>query len=122
MARAEGPSDGHVFWPARAGEPAGVTAREDEQVLQRRYRNYMRASQDYGWMGAYQFEYLLRLGLRERDSLLDIGCGSLRGGRLFIPYLLPGRYHGIDRDVSLIQEGLDHRSAGRSSRSSGRPF
>jgi SAM-dependent methyltransferase len=108
MARAESPGGGHVFWPVRATAPPGVAAREDEQLSQRRYRSYMRAPQDYGWMGAYQFEYLLRLGLRERDSLLDIGCGSLRGGRLFIPYLLPGRYHGIERDVSLIQEGLDH--------------
>jgi SAM-dependent methyltransferase len=108
MASAEDPGRGHVFWPVRDGARPGVTPGEDEQLQQRRYRAYMRKPQDYGWMGAYQFEYLLRLGLRERDSLLDIGCGSLRGGRLFIPYLLPGRYHGIDTDVSLIEEGLDH--------------
>ena len=108
MARAESPGGGPVFWPVRADVPPGHLAGEDAHLAQRRYRAYMRRPQDYGWMGAYQFEYLLRLGLREGDSLLDIGCGSLRGGRLFIPYLLPGRYYGIDRDLSLIEEGLDH--------------
>jgi SAM-dependent methyltransferase len=108
MARAESPGGGPVFWPARAGESPGATSPDDAELSRRRYRGYIRRPEHYGWMGAYQFEYLLRRGLREGDSLLDIGCGSLRGGRLFIPYLLPGRYHGIEWDLSLIQEGIEH--------------
>lgn len=53
-----------------------------------------------------QFSLLFALGLREHHSLLDIGCGSLRGGRLFIPYLAPGGYYGMEPDRSLVAAGL----------------
>jgi len=53
-----------------------------------------------------QFNLLTFLGLRETHYLLDIGCGSLRGGRLFIPYLLPGRYYGIEPEQWLIEDGI----------------
>jgi len=36
------------------------------------------------------------LGLRQNHYLLDIGCGSLRAGRLLMTYLLPGHYFGIE--------------------------
>jgi SAM-dependent methyltransferase len=95
----------HEFWPRRNDPSEDLTAR-DERLEGLRYRSYLR--RDYGWMGAYQFDYLLRLGLREGNSLLDIGCGALRGARLFIPYLLPGRYHGIEPEQGLIEEALAH--------------
>ncbi len=57
-------------------------------------------------MGATQFALLCALGLRENDRLLDIGCGSLRGGRLFIPYLAPGGYAGIEPNQWLVEEGI----------------
>ena len=53
-----------------------------------------------------QFSLLFALGLREHHTLLDIGCGSLRGGRLFIPYLATGNYYGIEPDRSLVEAGL----------------
>ena len=53
-----------------------------------------------------QFNLLTFLGLREHHYLLDIGCGSLRGGKLFIPYLLPGRYFGIEPEQWLIEDGI----------------
>jgi SAM-dependent methyltransferase len=46
------------------------------------------------------------LGLREHHTLLDIGCGSLCGGRLFIPYLLPDRYYGIEPQTWLVEDGI----------------
>ena len=55
-----------------------------------------------------QFNLLTALGLREQHFLLDVGCGSLRAGRLFIPYLLPDRYFGIEPAEWLIQEGIDN--------------
>lgn len=61
---------------------------------------------NYDLVGAMQFNLLTALGLREHHSLLDIGCGSLRAGRLFIPYLLPGRYFGIEPNSSLVQAGI----------------
>ena len=53
-----------------------------------------------------QFNVLTHLGLREKHFLLDIGCGSLRGGRLFIPYLLPGHYFGIEPERWKVEEGI----------------
>lgn len=53
-----------------------------------------------------QFNLLTYLGLREHHHLLDIGCGSLRAGRLFIPYLLPGRYYGLEPEQWLLREGI----------------
>jgi SAM-dependent methyltransferase len=45
--------------------------------------------------------------LREENTLLDIGCGSLRGGRLFITYLKPGKYFGIEPEQWLIDQGIE---------------
>jgi hypothetical protein len=58
-------------------------------------------------MGASQFSLLCALGLREGHRLLDIGCGSLRGGRLFIVYLGPGGYTGLEPNGWLVEDGID---------------
>jgi hypothetical protein len=68
--------------------------------------------QSFDVVAATQFTLLIHLGLREHDFPLDVGCGSLRGGRLFIPYLLPGRYFGIEPNRWLVEDGLD-RELGR---------
>lgn len=47
-------------------------------------------------LGKLQFDYLVANGLKPGHRLLDIGCGTLRGGRHFIRYLAPGGYTGID--------------------------
>lgn len=47
-------------------------------------------------MGQLQFDFLVRQGLKPEHRLLDIGCGTLRGGRHFIRYLNPGNYTGMD--------------------------
>ncbi len=59
-------------------------------------------------MSAVQFNLLTLLGLRESHSLLDVGCGSLRAGRLLVAYLLPGRYFGIEPEQWLIEEGIEN--------------
>jgi hypothetical protein len=55
---------------------------------------------------ALQFNLLTSLGLRDEHYLLDIGCGSLSAGRLFIPYLRPGRYFGIEPLEWLVEKGI----------------
>lgn len=55
--------------------------------------------------GAFQYELLRSEGLRPEDRLLDIGCGSLRGGRYFIGYLRAGNYTGMDISEHIIEEG-----------------
>jgi len=67
-----------------------------------------------------QFNLLMSLGLREHHSLLYIGCGSLRGGRLFIMYLLPDRYYGIEPETWLLDEGIA-KHLGRGLMSTSRP-
>ena len=72
--------------------------------------NHYRAKVGPPWLydviGAQQFTLLTALGLREDHYLLDIGCGSLRAGRLLIPYLRPGHYYGIEPDQETLWAGL----------------
>ena len=75
------------------------------------YRAYVGPPEQYDLMGATQFMLLVTLGLRGHHRLLDFGCGSLRAGRLLIPYLDFGNYHGLEPNDWLVQEGL-HRQLG----------
>lgn len=70
------------------------------------YRAYVGRAENYDRMSAVQFGLLTMLGLREQHRMLDIGCGSLRGGRLFIPYLQPGNYHGIEPNKWLVDGAI----------------
>ncbi|MBN1794076.1 MAG: class I SAM-dependent methyltransferase [Candidatus Omnitrophica bacterium] len=72
----------------------------------RHYKAFVGPVESYDLISAIQFNLLTSLGLRQEHYLLDIGCGSLRGGKLFIPYLLPGRYFGIEPEQWLIEEGI----------------
>jgi SAM-dependent methyltransferase len=58
-------------------------------------------------IGRLQFDYLVQQGLLPTHSLLDIGCGSLRGGVHFIDYLEKGGYAGVDRSAFLITAALE---------------
>ncbi len=58
----------------------------------------------------FQLEFMLKRGLNPESTLLDIGCGPLRGGILFIDYLNSGKYSGVDIRQEVIQEGLDQIS------------
>jgi len=54
-----------------------------------------------------QFQFLVSNGLRPHHRLLDIGCGTLRGGRHFIRYLDPGQYTGFDLSPKAIEWGME---------------
>jgi SAM-dependent methyltransferase len=61
------------------------------------YRQHVQKKVEaYDIRGAAMFSLLAFLGLREFHYVLDVACGSLRAGRLLIPYLLPGRYFGTE--------------------------
>lgn len=61
----------------------------------------------WGVKRAFQFEFLLSRGLEPEHSLLDVGCGTLRGGVPFIAYLEEGRYVGVESRYEAMREGLE---------------
>lgn len=71
------------------------------------HRKFVGPPEKYDLASAGQFSLLTALGLREEHTLLDIGCGSLRGGRLLIAYLKPGKYFGIEPEQWLIDQGIE---------------
>jgi len=72
------------------------------------YRAYVGPADRFDFMSASQFALLFQLGLREEHRVLDFGCGSLRLGRLLIPFLNRGGYYGIDPNAWLIDDGVAH--------------
>ncbi|MBZ9610335.1 SAM-dependent methyltransferase [Rheinheimera maricola] len=56
-------------------------------------------------LGTLQLSVLKQHGLQPHHNLLDIGCGSLRGGVKFIDYLAEFHYFGLDINPHLIQKG-----------------
>ena len=70
------------------------------------YRAYVGPPEDYDLIAAMTFNLLTTLGLRQHHSLLDVGCGSLRIGRVLIPYLNHGKYFGVEPNEWLVREGI----------------
>lgn len=58
-------------------------------------------------IGLLQFEFLKAQGLRPSHKLIDIGCGSLRGGVHFIDYLEANGYYGLDINQNLLDAGWE---------------
>lgn len=69
------------------------------------YRAFVGPPGDYDLVAAMTFNLLTTLGLRQHHRLLDIGCGSLRVGRLLIPYLNVGNYTGFEPNSWLVEDG-----------------
>jgi hypothetical protein len=73
----------------------------------RHYRAWVGPPKEYDLIAAsYQVSLLRAAGLRETHKLCDVRCGSLRGGRMLIPYLLPGNYYGIEPDKKILDAGI----------------
>jgi len=56
-------------------------------------------------IGQFQFDFLVSEGLAPEHYLLDVGCGSLRGGVHFVKYLEAGHYFGLDHNPRLLDAG-----------------
>lgn len=91
-----------VRFALRKQGKAGAEESGDEGL----YRSFVGPMDNYDLVSAMQFNLLTFLGLRENHNLLDVGCGSLRAGRVFIPYLKPGHYFGLEPEQWLIEEGI----------------
>lgn len=53
----------------------------------------------------FQIDFLRHVGLKPKHFLIDIGCGTLRGGIPIIHYLEDGHYFGIELRPHVLAEG-----------------
>ena len=70
------------------------------------YKAFVGPPLKYDLLGALQFSLLAAAGLRAHHKLCDVGCGSLRVGKLLIPYLDTSNYYGLEPEKWLIEEGI----------------
>jgi len=77
-------------------------------LRERNHRAFVGSPNLYDVIGGLQFCLLFLLGMREHHTLMDIGCGSLRSGRLSIIYLSPDHYFGIEPEEWLVADGIKH--------------
>ena len=77
-----------------------LSAKEIEKKVHRSFVGGM-----WEELGKLQFDFLIESGLKPNHKLLDIGCGSLRGGLHYVKYLDEGNYFGLDINKSLIDAG-----------------
>jgi hypothetical protein len=73
-----------------------------------KYRAFVGPARLWGKVTANQFNVVTLEGLQDFHRFLDIGCGCLRGGRLFIMYLERGLYHGVEPQINLLKAGIEH--------------
>ncbi len=74
-----------------------------ESITSNRHRQAVGGMWDE--VGDLQFDFMVNQGLKPTDYLLDVGCGSLRGGVRFIKYLETGHYYGVDKNRNLLDAG-----------------
>jgi SAM-dependent methyltransferase len=79
----------------RAVMKSDVTRGEESAVGSHTHDSWLR-------LGQMQFDYLVSHGLKPGMRMLEIGCGNLRAGRLFIDYLEAGDYYGIDISPDIL--------------------
>ena len=53
----------------------------------------------------FQINFLKEQGLKPDEKLVDIGCGTLRGGIPLIKYLDAGNYYGLEVRENVLNEG-----------------
>lgn len=92
--------------PAASASPRRAPTSTKRPAL-RRHRKADGSGKRFDVLGAQEFSVLAGLGLREQHTVLELGCGALRLGRLLIPYLLPGGYTGVETDGWLLGRSIE---------------
>ena len=77
-------------------------------LASRAARRHARVGSIRHWKSRREFQiaFLRGAGLRPEHVLLDLGCGTLRGGLPLIAYLEPGHYVGIEVRPDVLAEGV----------------
>jgi SAM-dependent methyltransferase len=101
-------------WSEAPGQTASVRTLPDALANglpagSEHYRAFVGPPDEYDLMGAAGFRLLTTLGLREHHKVLDFGCGSLRLGRLLIPYLASGKYVGLEPNRWLVDDAIERQ-------------
>lgn len=63
---------------------------------------------DFENVGRLQLITLLRMGLYPYSRVLDVGCGSLRGGYWLIHFLNQSCYYGIEPNKKMLDCGINY--------------
>ncbi|MHA7858260.1 MAG: class I SAM-dependent methyltransferase [Henriciella sp.] len=58
-------------------------------------------------LGELQLTTLRQMNLKPHNSVLDVGCGSLRLGSKLVAFLEPNKYFGTDLNASLLDAGYE---------------
>lgn len=75
-----------------------------QQIEAGEHRNHLGGGpREWRKRGAFQLALLQWLGLQPQDTLLDVGCGPLRGGIHLMEFLQRGNYRGVDFNASFIE-------------------
>jgi cyclopropane fatty-acyl-phospholipid synthase-like methyltransferase len=70
------------------------------------YRSFVGPEYNYYETGEKFFQTLKHRGLSQDSKVADVGCGSLRIGRLLIPFLKEGNYYGIEPEIRQRLAGM----------------
>lgn len=76
-----------------------------QQIEEGRHRNVIGGMWDE--IGDLQIAMLRQQGMQPHNTLLDVGCGSLRLGVRAVAYLDAGKYWGTDLVTELMQAGYE---------------
>jgi hypothetical protein len=77
------------------------------RINQLGHRNYVGGNGNlWDVIAKLQYDYMMSQGLKPHNIFLDIACGSLRAGRLFIEYLNSNNYIGIEKEINLVIHGV----------------
>jgi SAM-dependent methyltransferase len=86
------------WWGSVALLCAGTQTRRHALAGPEGHPGVWRAKRDF------QYGFLRRMGLARSDRLLEIGCGTLRGGLPLIDFLEAGNYCGIEAREPVLRE------------------
>jgi SAM-dependent methyltransferase len=106
-------------YPGLPRRAAGWLARQVRLRIFPREKRHSLVGQPHLWKmkRSFQIAFLQDVGMKPEHYLLDIGCGTLRGGIPMIRYLNEGHYFGIDtRSKALTEARKELSTAGLNSK------